>query len=102
MSRNQDFVEVGYSSARQRFVVEYARWLGRGTVLIFGLLVYIFLRALDKETLEMFAMVFFSIILGLLGLGGSLAIVIIYKYIRQPGRQLPGELGEWEGRLGMD
>lgn len=97
-----DFYEQGYESAKQRFVVEYARWLGIGTVAILGILIYTFIRALNSETLELFATVFFTILLSLLGLGGSLAVVTIFRYIQKPGRQLPGKLGEWEGRLGME
>jgi hypothetical protein len=103
MSGNpQDFYEVGYESAKQRFAVEYAKWLGKATVLILGLMMYIFLKALDEQTLVMFAKVFFSILLALIGFGGSLLLVVAFMHIRKPGRQLPGKFGEWEGRLGME
>ena len=103
MSKNQqDFYEVGYVSAKQEFAGQYGSWLGKGSVVILGIMVYIFLKALDQETLVLFAKVFFTILLALIGLGGALALVTLFRYIQKPGRQLSGKLGEWEGRLGME
>jgi len=98
----EDFRETGYESAKSKFAVEYARVFGLGSVAIIGFIVYKFISALDEETLIMFATVFFAIVLALFALGASLVIVTVFRYIQKPGVQLPGKLGSYERRLGLD
>ena len=97
-----DFYERGYESAKQRFAVEYARIFALGTVLVMGYVIYKFIDAMDADMLATFATVFFGVLLSLFGLGGSLAIVTVFRYIQKPGVQLPGKLGKVERRLGLD
>lgn len=98
----RDFYEKGYESAKQRFAVEYARIFALGTVVVMGYMVYKFIDVMDTDTLETFAIVFFGVLMSLFGLGGSLAIVTIFRYIQKPGIQLPGKLGDVERRLGLN
>ncbi len=85
----------GYS-AKQTFATIFGGGAILGVVIIAGFVVIKFFSALDEGTLRAFAMTFFGILLALLSIGGSLAIVTVYRYIQRPGIQMPGFLGEIE------
>jgi len=85
----------GYS-AKQTFTTIFGGVTAVGVVIIIGFIVVKMITALDLETLRMFAMLFFGILLALFALGGSLAIVTVFRYVQKPGIQMPGFLGELE------
>jgi len=88
----------GYS-AKQTFATIFGGVLGFGIVIILGFIVVKFITALNRETLELFAIVFASTLLALFALSGTLGIVTIFRFIQKPGIQMPGILGRLEGRF---
>ena len=88
----------GYS-AKQTFATIFGGVASVGLVGIVGFIVVKFISALDPETLKVIAVTFFTIILALLCIGGSLGLVTVFRYIQKPGVQMPGFLGRLEERL---
>lgn len=85
----------GYS-AKHTFLTVFGGTIGVGLVGIMFYIVVKFLTALDHETLRTMAIWFFTILLSLIGIGGSLAIVVIFRFVQKPGVQMPGVLGKLE------
>lgn len=88
----------GYS-AKQTFAAVFAGGSILGVVLTIGFIVVKLVTAVDKSTLELFAVIFISILLALFALAGALGLVTIFRFIQKPGIQMPGILGRLEEKF---